>query len=499
MTFCTPRSAESLRSCVVSPAEIAMIRTLSLAFALATTVSAQAADKPTGIPESALKAAVGLREHALVDDTAWNFVEGLSTEIGPRLAGSENDAKAREWVIAKFKALGFDKVWTEPVTYPKWVRRSEHAELTAPFAQKLAVLALGYSPATPNGAISADVVGFESLDALKAAPDASVRGKIVYVGPRMHVTKDGRDYGMVGSPVRTKGPSLAASKDAAAFLLRSAGTDDNRLPHTGVTNFEKGVTPIPAAALSNPDADLLEHVLKRGKPTTMTLALDCGIEGEYTGANVIGEIEGREKPREYFVMGGHLDSWDPGTGAIDDGAGIAIATGAAHMIAQLPQRPRRSIRVVAFANEEAGLFGGNAYAAAHAKDIAAAVLGSESDLGADRIWKITASVKPAARDAISQIADLVKPLGVEYDASAPGRGGSDLSAVHAVGMAGVSLHQDATRYFDWHHTANDTLDKVDPEQLRQNVAVYTVVAYLAAEADGDFGSSPGAFSEDKAE
>ncbi|HEV7489860.1 MAG TPA: M20/M25/M40 family metallo-hydrolase [Rhodanobacteraceae bacterium] len=476
-----------------------MIRTLSLALALASTFSAQAADKPTKIPESALKAATDLRDRALTDDTAWNFVEGLTTEIGPRLAASENDAKAREWVIARFEALGFDKVWTEPVTFPKWVRRSEHAELTAPFAQKLAVLALGYSPATPNGGISAEVVAFDSLDALKAAPDDRVRGKIVYVGPRMHANKNGTDYGTVGSPVRTKGPSLAASKGAAAFVLRSAGTDDNRLPHTGVTDFEKGVNPIPAAALSNPDADLLEHVLKRGKPVTMTLALDCGTEGDYTGANVIGEIEGREKPREYFVMGGHLDSWDPGTGAIDDGAGIAIAVGAAHLIAALPQHPRRSIRVVAFANEEAGLYGGKAYAAAHANDIAAAVLGSESDLGADRIWQITASVKPSARDAVGEIAQILKPLGVEYDASAPGRGGSDLSAVHAVGMAAVSLHQDATRYFDWHHTANDTLDKIDATQLRQNVAVYATVAYLAAQADGDFGSAPDAFPQDKSE
>jgi Zn-dependent M28 family amino/carboxypeptidase len=259
------------------------------------------------------------------------------------------------------------------------------------------------------------------------------------------------------------------------------------------------VTPIPAAALSSPDADLLEHALKRGKPTTIELALDCGMDGEYTGANVIGEITGRGKPKEYFVMGGHLDSWDPGTGAIDDAAGVAIAAGAAHLIAGLPERPRRSIRVVAFANEEAGLFGGKAYAATHAKDVANAVLGSESDLGADRIWKITASVAPSARDAIGQIADAIKPLGVEYDATAPGSGGSDLSAVHAVGMAAVSLHQDATRYFDWHHTANDTLDKIDPEQLRQNVAVYAVVAYLAAQADGTFGSAPGAFADDKGE
>ncbi len=475
-----------------------MIRMLPLGFALAATVS-QAAETPTRIPDAALRTAATLRERALADDTAWNFVEGLTTEIGPRLAAGDNDARARDWVIARFKALGFDKVWTEPVTYPKWVRRAEHAALIAPFAQPLAVLALGNSPGTPGGGIRAEVVAFDSLDALRAAPDDRVRGKIVYVGPRMHVTRDGSDYGRIGSPVRTKGPSLAASKGAAAFLLRSAGTDNNRLPHAGVTDFETGVGPIPAAALSNPDADLLEHVLKRGQPTTIELMLDCGIEGNYTGANVIAELKGREKPREYFVMGGHLDSWDPGTGAIDDGAGVAIATGAAHLIAALPQRPRRSVRVVAFANEEAGLFGGKAYAAAHAKDIGEAVIGSESDLGADRIWQITASVKPSARNAIDRIADALKPLGIEYDATAAGRGGSDLSAVHAVGMAAISLRQDATRYFDWHHTANDTLDKIDPQQLRQNVAAYAVVAYLAAQADGDFGSAPGAFAQDETE
>jgi peptidase M28-like protein len=484
---------------VVSLAEIAMIRSLVLVLALATTLTAEAADKPTRIPDAALKTAADLRARAIGDDTAWNFTEGLTTEVGARLAGGENDQKARDWVAAKFKALGFDKVWSEPVTYPKWVRRSEHASLTAPFAQPLAILALGYSPATPAGGIEAEVVAFDSLDALKAAPDASVRGKIVYVGPRMHATKNGEDYGKVGSPVRVTGPSLASTKGAAAFVLRSAGTGDNRTPHTGVTDFAKGVTPIPAAALSNPDADLLERVLKRGKPVAMKLALDCGIEGTYTGANVIGEVTGKGQPGEYFIMGGHLDSWDPGTGAIDDASGVAIATAAAHLIAGLPQRPRRSIRVVAFANEEAGLYGGKAYAAAHAKEIAHAVLGSESDLGADRIWKITASVKPSARDAIGRIAAAIQPLGVEYDAQAPGHGGSDLSAVHAVGMAAVSLHQDATRYFEWHHTANDTLDKIDPEQLRQNVAVYAVVAYLAAQAEGDFGSAPNAFPAAKSE
>ncbi|MEO8460976.1 MAG: M20/M25/M40 family metallo-hydrolase, partial [Dokdonella sp.] len=253
------------------------------------------------------------------------------------------------------------------------------------------------------------------------------------------------------------------------------------------------------AAVSSPDADLIEALLKGGKPVKVKLDLDCGTEGNYTGANVIAELRGSKKPDEYFLTGGHLDSWDLGTGAIDDAAGIAIVTAAAHLIAQLPQRPKRSIRVVAFANEESGLFGGNAYAEAHKHDIAKAILGSEADLGADRIWRMSATVKPEARAAIDQVAKLLAPLGVEYDAEAPGAGGSDLSAVHAVGMAGLTLNQDATRYFDWHHSANDTLDKIDPEQLRQNVAVYSVVMWLATQADGNFGSAPGAFAADKDE
>jgi len=475
-----------------------MRRSLPLLILCTVAPIAFAAGKPTHIPDAALATAAQLRDAALHDDTAFDFTRDLTTEVGARLAGSENDARAREWTIARFKALGFDKVWTEPVTYPKWVRRSEHGAIVAPFPQPLALTALGNSAGTPAGGLSAQVVGFPSLDALKAADAASVRGKIVYVTTNMKPRQDGHDYGN-GSSVRSGGPALASRMGAAAFLLRSAGTDHERLPHTGVTSFRDGSTPIPAAALSSPDADLLERELASNKPVTIKLDLDVGMDGEYTGANVIAELRGSKKPDEYFVMGGHLDSWDLATGAIDDAAGVAIATGAAKIIAALPKRPARSIRVVAFANEESGLFGGRAYAEAHKKDVAHAVLGSESDLGADRIYKITASVKPEARDAIDQIAHVLEPLGIVYDAKEPGAGGSDLSAVHAVGMAAVSLHQDATRYFDWHHSGNDTLDKIDPEQMRQNVAAYAVVAYLAAQADGDFGSKTGAFANDKGE
>ncbi len=479
-----------------------MLRSLSLAlvlFSFQTTAQAAETSATTRIPQAALKIADGLRERALKDDVAYAIVEGLTTEIGPRLAGSENDQKARDWMVAKFKALGFDKVWTEPASFPKWVRRSEQAAIIEPFAQPLAVTALGYSAGTPVGGLDAEVIAFESLEAMKAAPDYLVKGKIVYLGiPRMHALVDGHDYG-TGSAVRVTGPELAMLKGASAFLLRSVGSDSNRLAHTGVTLFTDLSKAIPAAALSNPDADLLENMLKRGKPVKLHLALDCGLDGTYKGANVIAEITGSKRPNEYFLTGGHLDSWDLGTGAIDDGAGVAITTAAAHLIGQLPQRPARSIRVVAFANEESGLYGGKAYAAEHHLQIGKAILGAESDGGADRIVKITASVKPEARAAIDQIAAALAPLGIEYDAKATGSGGSDLSAVHAVGMAGLSLHQDTTRYFDWHHTANDTLDKIDPEQLRQNVAAYAVAMFLAAEAEGDFGSAPDAFADEKGE
>jgi len=452
----------------------------------------------TTIPATAVKTAEQLRDQALHDDTAYQVTASLTTEVGARLAGSEADRRAVDWAVAKFKELGYDKVYTEPVTYPLWVRRSEHAAIVAPFPQPLVLTALGYSAGTPKGGLTAEVVKFDTLDALKAADPASIKGKIVYVGYRMERAKDGHGYGM-GSAVRTTGAVIAQAKGAAGYLLRSAGTDaQQRAAHTGVTGFRDPAQAIPAAALTNPDADQLERVLAYGKPVTLKLDLDCGVVGEYTGANVIGEITGRKHPDQVVAIGGHLDSWDLGTGAIDDGAGVAIAMAAGKLIRDLPQRPDRTIRVIAFANEEMGLWGGRAYAEKHAGDVAKFQLGTESDFGAGPIWRMSASVKPEARDAIGQIAKVLEPVGVAYDATRPGGGGSDLSQMHAKGMAALSLTQDGTKYFDWHHTPNDTLDKIDPKELAQNVAVYAAFSYMAAQAHGDFGSAPGAFAKDGA-
>jgi hypothetical protein len=468
---------------------------LAASLALASGI-ASAAD--TTIPATAVKTAEQLRDKAMHDDTGYRIVESLTTEVGPRMAGSEADQRARDWAVAKFKALGYDKVYTEAVTYPLWERRSEHAAIVSPFPQPLTLTALGYSAGTPKGGLTAPVVKFDTLDALKAADPASIKGKIVYVGYRMERAKDGHGYGM-GSAVRTMGAVIAQAKGAAGYLLRSVGTDaHDRIAHTGVTGFRDPAKAIPAAALSNPDADQLERVLAYGKLVILKLDLDCGVVGEYTGANVIGEITGRKHPDQVVAIGGHLDSWDPGTGAIDDGAGVAIAMAAGKLIRDLPQRPDRTIRVIAFANEEMGLWGGRAYAEKHAGDVAKFQLGTESDFGAGRVWRMSASVKPEARDAIAQIAKVLAPIGVAYDAKKPGGGGSDLSQMHAKGMAALSLTQDGTHYFDWHHTANDTLDKIDPKELAQNVAVYAAFSYMAAQANGDFGSAPGAFAKDGA-
>ena len=458
------------------------MRLAPLLLALAVTAPALAASRETRIPDAALATAAQLRERALTDRTGWNVVESLTTEIGPRLAGSDADAKAVAWAQAKFKALGFDKVWIEPVTFPKWVRRSERAAVLGEHAQPLTVTALGASPA---GTVEAEIVRFADLAALEAAPAGSLAGKIAFVDYQMTSARDGSDY-RNGGAIRSKGPSAAIRKGALAFLMRSAGTDNHRVAHTGITRFDEGLTPVPSASLTIPDADQLARLLQRG-PVRVSLALDCGWDGEYTSHNVIGEITGRSQPNEVVVIGAHLDSWDLGTGAIDDGAGIGITMAAGHLIGQLKQAPKRTLRVIAFANEEQGLHGGKAYAAKHLGDIARHQIAAESDFGAGRIYAFNTGAPDHARKATEQIAQALTPLGIEY---APGKGsaGPDISPFAAKGMAWAWLAQDGSDYFDLHHNADDTLDKIDPAALAQNVAAYAVFAYLAAEADGDFGS-----------
>lgn len=467
------------------PLFLPLLRTGAMAGCLLVAAPAWSRDATQApIPQRALQAAAQLRQQALADDTAWKVTESLTTEIGPRLAGSDADARAVEWAKAKFRELGYDKVWTQPVTFPKWERRSERGEVLGANAQPLVLAALGGSP---GGSAEGDIVRFDSLEALQQAAAGSLAGKIAFIDVPMQRARDGAGY-RIGSAVRGRGPTAAARAGAIAFLMRSAGTDSHRMPHTGIARFEDGVTPIPMAALSVPDALQLSRLAARG-PTRVRIALDCGWDGQYTSQNVIGEITGKRSD-EVVVIGGHLDSWDQGTGAIDDAAGVGITMAAGHLIGQRRDKPLRTIRVIAFANEEQGLHGGKAYAVAEQGAVARHQIVAESDFGAGRVYAFnTSAAKADPQHAASrQIAQALEPLGIAFTPDEGGPG-PDVGPIAERGAAWAALRQDGTDYFDLHHTPDDTLDKIDPAALAQNAAAYTVFAFLAAEAEGGFGSA----------
>ncbi|WP_294298211.1 M20/M25/M40 family metallo-hydrolase [uncultured Sphingomonas sp.] len=423
-----------------------------------------------------------MRDAALKDDIAWDITEGLTTEIGPRLAGTEAEARARDWAVKKLTTMGFKNVRIEPFKMPVWVRGEETAEIVAPFPQKLYLTALGNSGATPAAGMTAEVVYFPTLADLNAAPDGSLKGKIAFVSHAMMPTQDGSSYGYFGG-VRRSGPALAAKKGAAAMLIRSIGTDYHRNPHAGGTNFPEGTKAIPAAALSIPDAEQLERVLKRGQPVRIKLTLTPRQTGIKESGNVIAEVPGSDLSAGIVLIGGHLDSWDLGTGAIDDATGVAITAAAAKRIMDAGI-PRRTIRVVWFGAEEVGVFGGRAYAEAHGSDnhVAAA----ESDFGADRIWRFETNLPDSAKAVGDRLATALAPLGI---AKGPGKAGdgADVGPIMAKGVAAIDLNQSGLDYFNLHHTPDDTLDKVDPAKLRQNVAAWTTMLAIVANAPETIG------------
>jgi hypothetical protein len=434
---------------------------------------ATAQQAPTPLPPVDAKV-VAMRDAALHDDYAWDITEGLTTEVGQRLAGTPAEARARDWAVARLKALGFSNVRVEPFTIANWTRGAESAEILAPFPQRLVIGALGNSASTGPEGISGEVIGFDSEQALEAAPDEAVRGKIVFVSHAMPRTQDGSGYGFFGGP-RRQGPSVASRKGALAIVIRSIGTDYHRNPHAGVMTFAEGVKPIPAGALSIPDAEQLQRILKRGKPVTMHLTL-VSQSGQAPSGNVIAEVPGRDPSLPPVLVGGHLDSWDMGTGAIDDATGVAIATAAAKRIMDAG-RPLRTIRVVWFGSEEIGLFGGRDYLAKHGKEPHYAL--AESDFGAGRIWRVNSRLgKDREHEALTLQAALA-PLGI-VPGALDKADGSDIEPLLDAGMPGVGLSQDGTYYFDIHHTPDDTLDKVDPEALRQNVAAWTAMLGVLA-------------------
>ncbi len=422
-----------------------------------------------------------MADTTLTQDTfAWEFVEGITTEVGPRQAGTEAEARGRAWAVAWLEAQGFQNVAIEPFEMQTWIPGEVHkAEIVSPFPQPLVVQPLGGSASTGPEGITAEVVLFRTVDELRAAPAGSLAGKIAYISHAMTRTQDGSQYGFAG-PARWVGAGIAASKGAVATVIKSVGTDYHRNPHVGGTGFPEGVAPTPAGALSLPDAANLERMFARadGRPITMKLTLTPQDLGTTMSGNVVGEIVGRDPSLPPVLIACHIDSWWNGTGAFDDGAGCGIVAAAALHVRHVGQ-PLRTIRVLMAGAEEVGLFGSIAYSAAHLGEPLA--VGLESDFGADRIWQFESKFAASNPDLHQRLARAVARFGVSTGRGTA-TGGADINIARDQKTAIIDLSQDGTRYFDLHHTPDDTLDKIDPVQLRQNVAVWTqVVGILAAE------------------
>jgi hypothetical protein len=329
--------------------------------------------------------------------------------------------------------------------------------------------------------LDAEIVYFPTIDDLRAAPDGSLKGKIAFVSHNMKATQDGSSYGAFG-PARFVGPNIAAKKGAAAIVIRSVGTDYHRNPHTGNTNFEPGVTPIPAGALSIPDAENLERMIARGKPVRMKLTLTPQNIGMQTSGNVMAEVTGSNPKLPIIVIACHLDSWDLGTGAIDDAAGCGIIGAAAKHLKSFGQ-PKRTVRLLWAGAEEVGIWGGRDYGEKHANEPHA--LAMESDFGAGKVWAVDFRLPESANAVRAQIISALAPLGVVPRRELAG-GGADIGAIIAAQKLGiVDLQQDGTKYFDLHHTPDDTLDKIDKTELRQNVAAWVATLAYLANYDGE--------------
>lgn len=422
-------------------------------------------------PVQADPATAALRDDALDHDHyAWDITEGLTTEVGQRLAATEAEARARDWAVKRLAAMGFANVHVEPFTMPVWTRGAESAEIVSPFPQKLTIAALGYSGSTGPQGVTGEIVYFDSVDSLRLAPDSAVRGKIVFIDHHMMPAQDGSGYGQFGSP-RRQGPTIASLKGAIGIVIRSIGTDHHRNPHTGVQYFTDGARPIPAGALTVPDSEQLIRILKRGLPVTMRLTLVSERREGAQSGNVIAEVPGRDPKAPILLVGGHLDSWDLATGAIDDASGVAIMTAAAKHIMDAG-RPQRTIRVVWFGAEEPGGLGGKAYAETHGKEPHA--IAGESDFGADRVWRFSSALMKTDPATYARLTASLAPLGITQNDKGQADG-TDVEPTIDAGSPWISLSQDGTRYFDYHHTPDDTLDKIDPAQLRQNVAAWTTV------------------------
>ncbi|MBL8623845.1 MAG: M20/M25/M40 family metallo-hydrolase [Myxococcales bacterium] len=440
-------------------------------------------DAPPAVPTPILDAyratADQIIAHARADRGAFTKLAFLTDHIGHRLAGSPQLDQAIAWAKDALAADGH-AVTTEPVMVPHWQRGAERAQLVAPIARELVMLGLGGSVGTPPGGITAPVVVVHGWDEL-AARAADVKGAIVLYDVAMPAWTEahGSGYGDV-VPFRVAGAIAAAKLGAVAVLMRSVTAHSLRSPHTGAMRYVDGVPRIPAAAITVEDAALIARLAAAG-PVRVALTMGARSLPEAPSANVIAELRGRERPDEIVVIGAHLDSWDVGQGAHDDGAGVVHVMQALTTLRALGLTPRRTIRVVLFTNEENGLRGGKGYAAAHGGDHHVALLETDNGGFAPRGFRIQTHGDVALRARLDEAAQLLAPLGAttleEDDADA------DVSPLVEAGALGLGLAVDGRTYFDVHHTAADTLDKVDPQVLADGVAAIAVMAYVLADAE----------------
>ena len=452
-----------------------------------------------------MRTAADLRRRALEGTEAYAILEDLVTTAPSRLPGGPDDAAAVAWAVAKMEELGFDRVWTEPVTFQGWARDFAVAEVTSHAPMAFNITSLGKSASTPEGGVTAEVVHFATYADLAAADASEVEGKIVFISNRMERASDGSGY-RPAVVARARGHAMVAKLGGLALIIRSIGTDDSDNPHTGAMTFSNdgvaealkipgeedawsikdGEKTVAAGALSNQDADQLQALFEAGEVVEMLVDIQNLDLGEITTYNVIGDITGSERPDEIIITGGHLDAWDLGVGAVDDGTGVAITMAAVAMIGDLPEAPARTIRMVAFAAEEVGLHGGFAYAAAHADEMDKHIFGIESEFGVGKLLKLTPAVDEAAIPVLREIWRLMGPMGIEWNPDAQGFPGPDLIPMLRAGLVGASLNGDGTYYFDFHHTAADQLEAVSPESLNFNVAAYAALLYMTSQYEGRF-------------
>jgi carboxypeptidase Q len=411
---------------------------------------------------------------ALTSDTAYRRLAWLTDRIGNRLSGSESLERAIVWAVSEMKRDGLDNVRAEKVMVPHWVRGEESLELLEPASRRLPMLGLGNSVGTPPEGITAEAVVVRNFDELDALGE-KVRGKIVvYNAP---FTSYGQTVAYRGS-----GASRAMKYGAVAAVVRSITPVSLQTPHTGSLRYAEGETQhIPAAAVTIEGAELLQRMYDRGEHPRVRLKMEAHFLPDAESANVIAELKGTERPDEIVLVSGHFDSWDVGQGAHDDGGGCIVSWEVARLLKSLNLRPRRTIRVVLFTNEENGVRGGNGYRDAHKSEVARHVLAVESDIGVFRPtgFGLSEKASPQARADFVEIAKLLS--GIRADRIDPDGEGTDIGPIMREGVTGASLNVDASHYFDIHHTHADTFDKVSPQELAACVAALTVLAYVVAD------------------